>query len=138
MQEKPRDEIGGNIVRSGILSLFMYAAMLAVYAWLGKLNGKVVLGGVIGLAAAMLNLVLLGNAVRDAMSAGDQTLAAQKLRASYTGRMLLLVAATALAFLLPQADALACIIALLFPRFGIMLIQFFGRFLKKEASGSEL
>ena len=136
MQERPKDEIGGNIARSGILSLVMLAAMFAVYFALGKFSGKVVLGGIIGLLAAMLNLVLLGNAVRDAMAVQDQTLAAQKLRASYTGRMLLMIAATGLAFLIPQADALACILALLFPRFGIMLIQFIDRFLRKKGSGS--
>ncbi len=135
MQDRPNDEISGNILKSGGISLLFYAVMLAVYAAIGQLTGKVALGGVIGLAAAMLNLVLLGNAVRDAMSAGDQTIASQKLRASYTGRMLLLVAATALAFALPQADALSCIIALLFPRFAIMLMQFFQKFRRKETPG---
>ena len=136
MQDRPKDDIASNIVRSGILSLLMFAAMLAVYAALGKLNGKIALGGLIGLLAAMLNLILLGNAVRDAMAAQDQTIAAQKLRASYMGRMFLMIAATAIAFLVPQADALACIISLLFPRFGIMLIQFFERFQKGKTSGS--
>jgi len=135
MQDRPNDEISGYILKSGGLSLLFYAVMLAVYASLGRLTGKVALGGVIGLAAAMLNLVLLGNAVRDAVSAGDQTIASQKLRASYTGRMLLLIAATALAFVLPQADALACIISLVFPRFAIMLMQFFQKFRRKETPG---
>ena len=138
MQERPKDDISGSILKSGGISLLLYAVMLAVYASLGKLTGQVALGGLIGLAAAMLNLILLGNAVRDAMSAGDQTIASQKLRASYTGRMLLMVAATALAFVLPAADALACIIALLFPRFGIMLIQLFLKFRKKESSGGNV
>ena len=124
MEEKERDQIDRNIGDAGAVSIALFLVMLLVYRLLGRFDLSVVLGGLIGLAAAMLNLLLLRNAVRDAVLADDQTVAAAKMRSSYSARMLGLVAATAAAYLIPQADALACIIALLFPRIGIMLIGF--------------
>ena len=124
MQQNPKeDSIGENIKWAGLMALLMYILMLVVYAVIGRFSLAVVLGGLIGLAAAMGNLVLLGQACRDAVQIEDPVLAGQKMRSSYMGRMLGLAIAGIAAFLIPGVDGVPCIIPLLFPKIGIMILQ---------------
>ena len=108
--------------------------MLTVYAVVGMLRPQVAVGGLMGLTAGLLNLVLLGQAVRRALQSGDQTIAAASLRSSYAGRMVMQVGMVAAAYLLPFADAFSAILALVFPRIAIMLIQGKETLFRRKAS----
>ena len=117
------DDIGITILRAGGISLALFVVMLAVYHAVGRFTTAVALGGLLGIAAALVNLQSLAGAVRAVTEIDDPLLAAQKMRASYTMRLFGLAAAGVAGFLLPFTDGVACIFGLLLPRFGILLQQ---------------
>ena len=80
--DRPDDGIDDSLKKIAIISSVLFALMLVVYVCLGKLNAAVILGGLIGLAAALMNLVLLGRTVREIAQTQDTVLAQNRIRAS--------------------------------------------------------
>jgi hypothetical protein len=119
------DEIRQTLQRIAIGSGFLLLVMFLVYLLLGRLTAAVVLGGILGVAAAMLNLFLLGQAVRKAASTSDADIAKGLVKTSYSLRMLMQVLVCVAAFLIPGIDGISCLIALVFPRIVIFFLQVF-------------
>lgn len=130
--DRPDDGIDDSLKKIAIISSVLFALMLVVYVCLGKLNAAVILGGLIGHAAALMNLVLLGRTVREIAQTQDTVLAQNRIRASYTTRMMGMAAAAVIAFLTPQTDGIACLIALVIPKIGVMLVQHLDRFISRK------
>ena len=128
-----QDEIRQTLQRIAIGSGILMLVMFLIYLLLGKLTVGVVIGGILGVAAAMLNLFLLGQAVRKAASAPDADLAKGLVKSSYSFRMLMQVLVCIAAFLIPGIDGISCLIALVFPRIVIFFLQIF---LSKQSTGN--
>lgn len=135
--------------------------MLAVYTFLGKLDPSVFLGTALGFIAAVGNFFLMALSVQksaekmngvvlppvqkdengeeadsdknDAVSPEAKEIK-KFMRASYTGRMLLLVLVAILAVNVKIFDTVACLVVLLFPRIVVFVVQFIRK--KKEGNAA--
>ncbi|HIS94402.1 MAG TPA: hypothetical protein IAC19_01365 [Candidatus Ventricola gallistercoris] len=97
--------------------------MMAVYAAVGRFSLAVLIGGLMGSVYAVLNLYMLGRGVQKAVNCGDEQMARAGLRASYSLRMVCMLVVAVLAFAFPFAEGVPCLIALLFPRITIFVLQ---------------
>ena len=131
--------------------------MLAVFALLGKFDYTVLLGALLGSAAAIGNFFLLGLSVQKAaetmngvtlpsyeeaeaeLEDGEELptpdspelkQAKRSMQASYTGRLFLLAVVGILGLTLPCFHAVATVVPFLFPR---LIIFYYGVINKKEA-----
>lgn len=107
-----------------ILGVIMYG----VFAAFGHYDLTVVLGALLGVAAAFANFAVLGMSVQKAVDK-DAGGARISMASSYTLRMLMIAAVVVFAIKSPYINYLAAIIPLIFPR---IVIMFFN--LKKEKS----
>lgn len=105
-----------------ILSALMQAVFLAVGAW----DGAVLLGNLLGGAAAITNFFLMGLTVQ-AATAKDEKGAKAAMRSSQSLRTVFLFAAAALGVLLPCFDTIASLLPLFFPRIAISFRPLVGR-----------
>ena len=105
-----------------ILSALMQAVFLAVGAW----DGAVLLGNLLGGAAAITNFFLRGLTVQ-AATATDEKSAKAAMRSSQSLRTVFLFAAAALGVLLPCFDTIASLLPLFFPRIAISFRPLVGR-----------
>lgn len=105
-----------------ILSALMQAVFLAVGAW----DGAVLLGNLLGGAAAITNFFLMGLTVQ-AATAKDEKNAKAAMRLSQSLRTVFLFAAAALGVLLPCFDTIASLLPLFFPRIAISFRPLVGR-----------
>lgn len=150
------------VVKKETRNIFLGVAMLslvmlAVFAFLKKLDLPVVIGTLLGSAAAVANFFLMALSVQKSAEkmngvriedepedeqngeeeAKEKPLSPEAkeakkfMQASYTGRMLLIVIVAILAVTLPFINAVPCLIALLFPQLVIYGMQFIRK--KKEA-----
>lgn len=131
--------------------------MLGVFLILGRFDVTVLLGALLGSAAAIGNFFLLGLSVQKAaetmngvklpsyeeaeagLEPGQEAepaatpetkLAKQRMQLSYTGRMILLAAVGVLGLTLPCFHAVATVVPFLFPR---VVISLYGIRNKKES-----
>ena len=125
--EKPQQSIVKETKRIGVGTLIMLVVMLAVYAVLGKFTVGVLLGGLLGSAYAIFNFFLLGMTLQKAASMTDQQMAHMKVRSSYSTRMIGMLILAVVAFALPFVEGIPCLIALLFPRATIFVLQVTGQ-----------
>lgn len=129
-----------------VLSLIM----LAVFAFLKKLDYTVITGTLLGMAAAIANFFLMALSVQKSAEKmnnvslpkaeetedgeeADETKetplspeakeAKKFMQASYTGRMLLLVLVAVIAVTVPVFHPVACLLVLLFPRIVVYAVQ---------------
>ncbi len=136
-----------------ILTLFM----LAVFLIIGRFDLSVLLGALLGSAAAIGNFFLLGLSVQkaaetmngvklpsyeeaeagleegqeaEAVVTPETRQAKQRMQLSYTGRMLMLAAVGILGLTLPCFHAVATVLPFLFPR---IVISLYGILMKKES-----
>ncbi len=148
-----KKETGTIAVGVCVLSLMM----LAVFAFLRKLDYTVLLGALLGIGAAVANFFLMALSVQKSAEKmngvslppaeendgedaetekADLTPEGKEIKkfmhASYTGRMLLLVIVAILAVNLPFIHPVACLLVLLFPRLVVFAVQFIRK--KKEAN----
>lgn len=105
-----------------ILSALMQAVFLAVGAW----DGAVLLGNLLGGAAAITNFFLMGLTVQ-AATAKDEKNAKAAMRLSQSLRTVFLFTAAALSVLLPCFDTIASLLPLFFPRIAISFRPLVGR-----------
>ena len=125
--EKPQQSIVKETKRIGVGTVIMLVVMLAVYAVLGKFIVGVLLGGLLGSAYAIFNFFLLGMTLQKAASMTDQQMAHMKVRSSYSTRMIGMLILAVVAFALPFVEGIPCLIALLFPRATIFVLQVTGQ-----------
>ena len=125
--EKPQQSIVKETKRIGVGTVIMLVVMLAVYAVLGKFTVGVLLGGLLGSAYAIFNFFLLGMTLQKAASMTDQQMAHMKVRSSYSTRMIGMLILAVDAFALPFVEGIPCLIALLFPRATIFVLQVTGQ-----------
>lgn len=125
--EKPQQSIVKETKRIGVGTLIMLVVMLAVYAVLGKFTVGVLLGGLLGSAYAIFNFFMLGMTLQKAASMTDQQMAHMKVRSSYSTRMIGMLILAVVAFALPFVEGIPCLIALLFPRATIFVLQVTGQ-----------
>ena len=125
--EKPQQSIVKETKRIGVGTVIMLVVMLAVYAVLGKFTVGVLLGGLLGSAYAIFNFFMLGMTLQKAASMTDQQMAHMKVRSSYSTRMIGMLILAVIAFALPFVEGIPCLIALLFPRATIFVLQVTGQ-----------
>lgn len=125
--EKPQQSIVKETKRIGVGTVIMLVVMLAVYAVLGKFTVGVLLGGLLGSAYAIFNFFMLGMTLQKAASMTDQQMAHMKVRSSYSTRMIGMLILAVVAFALPFVEGIPCLIALLFPRATIFVLQITGQ-----------
>ena len=125
--EKPQQSIVKETKRIAVGTVIMLVAMLAVYAVLGKFTVGVLLGGLLGSAYAIFNFFMLGMTLQKAASMTDQQMAHMKVRSSYSTRMIGMLVLAVVAFALPFVEGIPCLIALLFPRATIFVLQVTGQ-----------
>lgn len=125
--EKPQQSIVKETKRIGVGTVIMLVVMLAVYAVLGKFTVGVLLGGLLGSAYAIFNFFMLGMTLQKAASMTDQQMAHMKVRSSYSTRMIGMLILAVVAFALPFVEGIPCLIALIFPRATIFVLQVTGQ-----------
>ena len=125
--EKPQQSIVKETKRIAVGTVIMLVVMLAVYAVLGKFTVGVLLGGLLGSAYAIFNFFMLGMTLQKAASMTDQQMAHMKVRSSYSTRMIGMLILAVIAFALPFVEGIPCLIALLFPRATIFVLQITGQ-----------
>ena len=125
--EKPQQSIVKETKRIAVGTVIMLVVMLAVYAVLGKFTVGVLLGGLLGSAYAIFNFFLSGMTLQKAASMTDQQMAHMKVRSSYSTRMIGMLILAVVAFALPFVEGIPCLIALLFPRATIFVLQVTGQ-----------
>lgn len=125
--EKPQQGIVKETKRIAIGTVIMLIVMLVVYAVLDRFTIGVLLGGLLGSAYAIFNFFMLGMTLQKAASMTDQQMAHMKVRSSYSTRMVGMLVLAVLAFALPFVEGIPCLIALLFPRTTILMLQLTGQ-----------
>ena len=125
--EKPQQSIVKETKRIAVGTVIMLVVMLAIYAVLGKFTVGVLLGGLLGSAYAIFNFFMLGMTLQKAASMTDQQMAHMKVRSSYSTRMIGMLVLAVVAFALPFVEGIPCLIALLFPRATIFVLQVTGQ-----------
>lgn len=111
-----------------IFSVLMQAIFLIIKKW----DYTVLLGNLLGGAAAVGNFFLMGLTVQAAVQK-EKKQAQNVMKLSQSGRLLLQAAAAALVVLLPCFNIWAGLIPLFFPRIAVALRPLF---LKKEQANS--
>ena len=112
------------------------AAMLAVFALLGRFDYTVALGGVLGGAVAVLNFLLLGLTVQKITGEANEERGRKLMQFSYSMRMLVMALWLILAVSMPFLHWVAAALPLLFPRLTIAVMQIIGVY-KKEKNNEE-
>lgn len=102
-----------------ILSVFMEAVFLVISKW----ELSVLLGNILGAAAAVGNFLLLGITVQSAVLKEEKE-ARNLIKLSQTLRFFMLIAIAIVGYLVPIFNPIAVIIPLLFPRVAIALRPF--------------
>ena len=125
--EKPQQGIVKETKRIAIGTGIMLIVMLVVYAVLDRFTIGVLLGGLLGSAYAIFNFFMLGMTLQKAASMTDQQMAHMKVRSSYRTRMVGMLVLAVLAFALPFVEGIPYLIALLFPRATILVLQLTGQ-----------
>jgi len=98
----------GSAVCTGIVQL--------VFLVVGMWDNTVLFGGLWGFFITVLNFFIMSVALQKAMATGDEQQAKMKLQASYTGRMLLLVALMIVGIVVPFMHWAPVLISVFFPR----------------------
>lgn len=111
------------------------AIMLVVFALLKKMDYTVLLGALLGSAAAIGNFLLMGIHLQRAMSEPER--AKLLVHKSYTMRMLGIVAVMIIGFLAPCFQIVAVVVPFLLPSVTIKLMQLTGRYQPGKKGGEE-
>ena len=114
-----------------LVTLAMTGMMIGVYALIGKLTGKVLLGAALGTAAALLNFAVMALSVVRAESAESPERGVLQVRFNYILRMIVLAAVLIVALKTKIFDPVATVLPLCFIRIAIFVSEIFR---KKEAN----
>ena len=108
--------------------------MLGVFWGLKKLEYTVLLGTLLGTAAAVGNFFLMGLAVQKAMNDPDH--AKRIVQRSYTMRMIVMAAILIVGFVLPYFHRIALVIPFLLPSLTIQAMRLLGLYKPDEEGGN--
>ena len=114
-----------------LIAVAMTGVMIGVYALLGKLTAKVLLGAALGTAAAMVNFTVMTLSVVKAERAESPERGVLQVRLNYIIRMIVLAAALIVALKTKIFDPVATVLPLCFIRIAIFISELFR---KKEAN----
>lgn len=114
-----------------LLMVIAFAVLHAVVPQQVPFDYKVIIGGIGGGAVAVLNFFLMGLTVQQVAKETDDKRAYQKMKMSYSRRMLLQIVWIVLSFSLPCINGAAGIIPLLFPS---LTVKIYYIFLAKKSS----
>ena len=103
-----------------IFSMLMQAVFLIVQKW----DYTVLLGNLLGIIAVVLNFLLMGITVQNAVLKEEKD-AKNLMKLSQTGRLFMMFVFALIGYLVPVFNAIAVVIPFLFPRIAIMLRPFF-------------
>lgn len=103
-----------------IFSMLMQAVFLIVQKW----DYTVLLGNLLGIIAVVLNFLLMGITVQNAVLKEEKD-AKNLMKLSQTGRLFMMFVFALVGYLVPVFNAIAVVIPFLFPRIAIMLRPFF-------------
>lgn len=126
MHEKPQKAVVDNTRRIAVGTACLFVAEMIVFAVMGRMSLGALLGGLLGSAYAVLNFYMLGMAVQKAAASGSEDTARMTLRISYQMRMIGMVVVCVVAFAVPFADGVACLVPMVFPRLTILALQLTG------------
>ena len=101
-----------------VFSLIFSAIMQAVYLIIGRWDYTVLLGNLMGFAAAVGNFFFMGLTIQSALGK-DEKQVRNAVRLSLTLRMLMLAVFVGLGVLLDCFDTIAVVIPFVFPRIAI-------------------
>ncbi len=110
-----------------ILSVLMQAVFLVLHQW----DYTVLLGNLLGAAAAVLNFLLMGITVQKAVLL-DEDAAKNKVKLSQMLRMLMLIGFAVIACVFKCFNIITFVIPLLFPRIAIVFRPFLDKKNNKE------
>ncbi len=100
------------ILGSAVCTAVVQLVFWAVDFW----DSTVFFGGLWGFFITVLNFFIMTVAIQKAMASGDEQQAKMKLQASYTGRMLLLIALMIVGIVVPFLHWAPVILSVFFPR----------------------
>ena len=129
------------VCRVAVGSLILTAAMLGVFALIGRTEISVLLGGLYGCAVAVGNFFFLGVTVRriaDTENADDPeqiAYAKLKMRSSYIARTVVTGGLLIVGLAVLKLNWIACLVPLIFPRITRLAAQLFE---KRRVKGSEI
>lgn len=103
-----------------IFSLLMQSVFLIAGLW----NYKVLLGNILGFAAAVGNFLLMGITIQSAVEKEEKD-AKNLIKLSQSMRLLMMFGIALIGYLIPVFDTVAVIIPYLFPRIAIALKPLF-------------
>ena len=103
-----------------IFSMLMQAVFLILQKW----DYTVLLGNLLGMIAVVLNFLLMGITVQNAVLKEEKD-AKNLMKLSQTGRLFMMFAFALIGYLVPVFNAIAVVIPFLFPRIAIMFRPFF-------------
>lgn len=109
------------------------AVMLVVFALLHRLDYTVVLGALLGSAAAVANFFIMGLMLQKALDDPDRTKAI--VQRSYTLRMLGMIAVMIVGFAAPCFHVVAVVIPFLLPGITIQAMRLLGLYKPREKGG---
>ena len=116
-----------------LFSLVLTALMQSLFLVLRFWDYTVLLGGLLGLTAAVLNFFLMGLFLQKALGKAE-TDAKNMMKFSQMLRLLLLFLFAAVAYFVPCFSLLATLIPYLFPRIAVMFRMLF---IKKQEKGDD-
>ena len=120
---------GGSAVCSVLMNLIFF--LVARFTDICEYKYTVITGSVLGWAIAVLNFLLMGVTIQNAVALEDKQMAKKKIQLSYMLRTGLLVAAMAAGVLLPWFHWLPVLISVIFPR----IVIFFRSIVLKKTEG---
>ena len=109
--------------------------MLAVFLLLKRMDYTVILGALLGSAAAVLNFLFMGLGCQKAMNDPDR--AQLIVRRSYSRRMLGMVIVMIVGFSAPYFHVVAVVLPFLMPSITIKVMQLLGLYNPKEKGGEK-
>ncbi|MBR6484005.1 MAG: hypothetical protein IKT14_03205 [Clostridiales bacterium] len=116
-----------------VLSMLMEAVFLII----GKWDYTVLLGNLLGAAAAVGNFFFMGITIQKSLQKSDEE-RSSFIKLSYTYRTLAIIAAALVGFLCPVFNGFAVVIPLFFPRIAIFLKPFVDRNYKKKEGDTDI
>lgn len=124
--KKVNETVRRETVYIAVVVLLCSMLMEAVFLMIGRWDWTVLLGNLLGGTAAVLNFLLMGLTVQEALDKEEKH-AVTAMRFSQTMRMLLLFLAALLGAVLPCFHLWATLLPLLFPVLGIYARGLFGK-----------
>ncbi len=103
-----------------IFSMLMQSVFLIIQKW----DYTVLLGNLLGIIAVVLNFLLMGITVQNAVTKEEKD-AKNLIKLSQTARLFMMFVFALIGYLVPVFNAIAVVIPFLFPRIAIMFRTFF-------------